>query len=231
MASPRRLSDEERAPFLEAQEINYTHPPNDDGSSDHGQSIETPDGDWTLNKSKRRLYVSHFLSTCNSRVFEFGSVLYLATIFPGTLLPMSVYALARGASAILFSSLVGQYIDRGNRLKVVRTSIGINSSLPGHLVFSLLTLAVSQRLAVAVSCVIFYLLAKAQHAPQGMRTGLLVLLILMACIEKLAAIMNLVSVEKDWVIVVANNDTLELRGLFSQQLVVRDSPSSLPQQQ
>lgn len=126
MASPRRLSDEERAPFLEGQEINYTQPPNDDGSSDHGQSIETEDGDWTLNKSKRRLYVSHFLSTFNSRVFEFGSVLYLATIFPGTLLPMSVYALARGASAIVFSSLVGLYIDRGNRLKVVRTSIGMN---------------------------------------------------------------------------------------------------------
>jgi hypothetical protein len=71
-----------------------------------------------------RLYVSHFLSTWNSRVFEFGAVLYLATIFPGTLLPMSVYALARGASAILFSPAVGQYIDKGNRLQVVRLSIG-----------------------------------------------------------------------------------------------------------
>jgi hypothetical protein len=50
-----------------------------------------------------RLYVSHFLSTWNSRVFEFGAVLYLATIFPGTLLPMSVYALVRGLSAIVFA--------------------------------------------------------------------------------------------------------------------------------
>src|SRR5882757_1313027 len=71
-----------------------------------------------------RLYVSHFLSTWNSRVFEFGAVLYLATIFPGTLLPMSVYALTRGTSAILFSPAVGQYIDTGNRLQVVRLSIG-----------------------------------------------------------------------------------------------------------
>ncbi|KAJ3728187.1 hypothetical protein DFJ43DRAFT_1085170 [Lentinula guzmanii] len=38
------------------------------------------------------LYISHFLSTWNSRVFEFGAVLYLATIYPGTLLPMSIYA-------------------------------------------------------------------------------------------------------------------------------------------
>ena len=72
----------------------------------------------------RRLFVSHFLSTWNSRVFEFGAVLYLATIFPGTLLVMSVYALVRGLSAIIFAPAIGQYIDRGNRLQVVRVSIG-----------------------------------------------------------------------------------------------------------
>ncbi len=72
----------------------------------------------------RRLYVSHFLSTWNSRVFEFGAVLYLAKVFPGTLLPMSVYALTRGLSAIVFASAVGQYVDTGNRLQVVRVSIG-----------------------------------------------------------------------------------------------------------
>jgi iron-regulated transporter 1 len=73
---------------------------------------------------KTRLYVSHFLSTWNSRVFEFGAVLYLAAIYPGTLLPMSVYALSRGLAAILFAPAVGQYIDRANRLTVVRLSIG-----------------------------------------------------------------------------------------------------------
>ncbi len=72
----------------------------------------------------RRLYVSHFLSAWNSRVFEFGAVLYLATIFPGTLLPMSVYALTRGLSAILFAPAAGQYVDTGDRLQVVRVSIG-----------------------------------------------------------------------------------------------------------
>lgn len=70
------------------------------------------------------LYVSHFLSTWNSRVFEFGAVLYLATVYPRTLLPMSVYALCRGLVAIVFASAVGYYIDVGNRLQVVRVSIG-----------------------------------------------------------------------------------------------------------
>jgi len=78
-------------------------------------------------KISRRLYVSHFLSTWNSRLFEFGAVLYLAAIYPSTLLPMSVYALARGSSAIIFAPVIGQYIDTGNRLQVVRLSIGMAS--------------------------------------------------------------------------------------------------------
>jgi solute carrier family 40 (iron-regulated transporter), member 1 len=72
----------------------------------------------------RRLYISHFLSTWNARVFEFGAVLYLARVFPHTLLPMSAYAFARGLAAIIFAPAVGQYIDKGNRLQVVRISIG-----------------------------------------------------------------------------------------------------------
>lgn len=71
-----------------------------------------------------RIYVSHFLSTWNSRVFEFGAVLYLATIFANTLMPMSLYALTRGISAAIFSPTVGRYVDAGSRLQVVRLSIG-----------------------------------------------------------------------------------------------------------
>ena len=75
----------------------------------------------------RRLYISNFLSTWKSRVFEFGTVLYLAAIYPDTLLPMSVYAFTRGFSAIIFAPAVGQYIDKGNRLQagslLVRSSI------------------------------------------------------------------------------------------------------------
>lgn len=72
----------------------------------------------------RRLYVSHFLSTWNSRSFEFGAVLFLAFIFPRTLLPMSIYALISTASAIIFGPAIGRVIDRRGRLLTVRYSIG-----------------------------------------------------------------------------------------------------------
>ncbi|KAH0436643.1 iron-regulated transporter [Colletotrichum camelliae] len=146
----------------------------------------------------RRLYLSHFLSTWNSRVFEFGAVLYLAKIFPGTLMPMSVYALTRGLSAIFLASAIGQYIDTGNRLNVVRVSI------------------VFQRLVVAASCVVLYLMKIKLLSGQSVDIGFLILTSFFACIEKLCSIMNQVSVEKDWVVVVADSHTSSLRTMNAQ---------------
>ncbi|KAI0274014.1 iron-regulated transporter [Russula aff. rugulosa BPL654] len=161
-------------------------------SRDQDQGNEVP------TRLTNRIYVSHFLSTWNTRTFEFGAVLYLATIFPGTLLPMSVYALTRGLSAVLFAPAVGQYIDTSNRLQVVRLSI------------------VLQRLAVAGSCVLFYVLAIRLKMPGGSKVGLLALLAIFACVEKLCAIMNLVSVERDWIVVVAQGNEKSLRTINAQ---------------
>ncbi|OAQ58763.2 iron-regulated transporter [Pochonia chlamydosporia 170] len=111
---------------------------------------------------------------------------------------MSVYALVRGLSAIIFAPVVGLYIDVGNRLQVVRVSI------------------VFQRLAVAGSCTIFYVLAANLPLGPSGRAGMLVLVTFFACIEKLCSIMNLVSVEKDWVVVIAENDPEALSLINSQ---------------
>ncbi|KAK3168277.1 hypothetical protein OEA41_004723 [Lepraria neglecta] len=72
---------------------------------------------------KRRLYISHFLSTWNSRVFEFACLLFIAHLWKDTLLPVSIFALVRSASAICFAPMVGRYVDHGDRLKSVRLSI------------------------------------------------------------------------------------------------------------
>ncbi|KIY03664.1 uncharacterized protein Z520_00355 [Fonsecaea multimorphosa CBS 102226] len=147
----------------------------------------------------RRLYVSHFLSTWNFRGFEFGAVLFLANIFPDTLLPLSVYGLVRALAAIVFAPLVGRYIDTGSRLKVVRNSI------------------VYQRGAVVLSCAIFYLMLwQRPHLKPWNLYALLAVVSVLACVEKLTAIMNTVSVERDWVVVIAGDNEATLRTLNSQ---------------
>lgn len=145
------------------------------------------------------LYVSHFLSTWNARGFEFGAVLFLATVYPDTLLPMSSYALVRALAAVTLSPSVGKFIDTGNRLSVIRISI------------------LGQRLAVAASCGIFVLLFYKQNAlPDLARILLLTLLVALACVEKLCSIMNTVAVERDWVVVIADKDESRLQTLNAQ---------------
>ncbi|KXG47314.1 Major facilitator superfamily domain, general substrate transporter [Penicillium griseofulvum] len=56
-------------------------------------------------------------------MFEFGAVLFLASIFPGTLLYASIYALVRAFSAVALSSWLGAQVDRSDRLVAVRHSI------------------------------------------------------------------------------------------------------------
>jgi hypothetical protein len=73
----------------------------------------------------RRLYLSHFLSTWSSRMFEFGAVLFLVSVFPETLLYTSVYALVRSLAVALLSSWLGSWIDKLDRLTTLRRSIGM----------------------------------------------------------------------------------------------------------
>ena len=56
-----------------------------------------------------------------------------------------------------------------------------------------------QRLAVAASCAIFYFLKVEIQMARGIQYSLLATLALLACMEKLCSIMNMVSVERDWV--------------------------------
>lgn len=56
-------------------------------------------------------------------MFEFGAVLFLAGIFPGTLFYASFYALVRALFAAVLSSWVGGQMDKSHRLNAIRQSI------------------------------------------------------------------------------------------------------------
>lgn len=157
--------------------------------SDHEQAPRMAWQEGQRKSLETQLYVSHSLSAWNSRLFEFGAVLFLASIFPNTLLPMSVYALTRSASAIVSSQPVGAWIDSGNRLNIVRTSI------------------ILQRLPVAASCGILWLMEKKVHDLQDAQVyGLLAVLCVLAGVEKVSAMANTIAVERDWVVVMTDDD-------------------------
>ncbi|KIW67523.1 hypothetical protein PV04_06767 [Phialophora macrospora] len=143
----------------------------------------------------RRLYVSHFLSTWNSRSFEFGAVLFLAAIFPETLLQLSIYALLRSASAIVLASSIGYAVDQRQRLPVVRFSI------------------VAARVAVLLSCVGFWALSAFRGLTTWARLAIFSILILLSCVEKPCSVLNLVAIERDWVVEIAQHNERNLQSL------------------
>ncbi|KAG8625654.1 hypothetical protein KVT40_006055 [Elsinoe batatas] len=150
-----------------------------------------------MTSTKRRLYVSHSLAAWNARMFEFGAVLFLSTIYPNTLLPASAYALARSLAAVLLSTWVGKIVDTKSRILVVRISI------------------VGQRISVIVSCGLIYLLDRLRGSAGFMPWLLLAVLSLLACVEKLSATMNTIAIERDWVVVVAAGSAEDLRAMNS----------------
>ncbi|KAI1510977.1 Ferroportin1 [Pyrenophora tritici-repentis] len=144
-----------------------------------------------------RLYLSHTLSTWNARTFEFGAVIFLAAIFPGTLFFASCYALFRSAAATILGAWIGSQVDRKNRLHVVRQSI------------------IWQRLTVAGSCIILLLLLAGGKEKGIVTYGMFVVSVILACLEKLAFIANTVSVERDWIIVISESLQVERHDLNS----------------
>ncbi|KAI7720498.1 putative Ferriportin iron efflux transporter [Hortaea werneckii] len=168
-------------------------------SEDNSQiDIETEHA--SFNSTKRLLYTSHFLSTWNSRVFEFGAFLFLASIYPQTLLPASVYAMSRAMFAVFLSSATGYAVDRFPRLLVIRWSI------------------VSQRLAVGLSCVLLFLLQsdRISNDESSSPRWLLLPLCLLAAAEKLGSVMNTIAVERDWVVAIADGSDDRLATLNAQ---------------
>ncbi|KAJ4388226.1 hypothetical protein N0V93_008833 [Gnomoniopsis smithogilvyi] len=141
-----------------------------------------------------RLYTSHFLSTWNSRLFEFGAALFLTSIFPGTLLPVSVYSLVRNAGYIIFAQPLGAWMNKGNRLNIIRTSI------------------VGQRVPVAASCALLLVL-ELKGSALGYRKddGIFAVIVLLAVVEKLCSTMNTISVERDWVVVITEGNEVARR--------------------
>lgn len=141
--------------------------------------------------------MSHTLSTWNARTFEFGAVIFLAAIFPGTLFFASCYALFRSAAATILGAWIGGQVDRKNRLHVVRQSI------------------VWQRLSVATSCIILLSLLAGGKERGTITYGLFVASVILACLEKLAFVANTVSVERDWIIIVSESLQVERHELNS----------------
>ncbi|KAH8823019.1 hypothetical protein DL96DRAFT_1620168 [Flagelloscypha sp. PMI_526] len=130
--------------------------------------------------SPRGLYVSHFLSTWNARSFEFGSILFTVSAFPGTLLPTSLTQIIAILSVLFFSVPLGRALDRRPRFTNLRDAILV------------------QRLSVVISCSIYFIL-NGSTVKGAWRLMLFGVVIVAGVFERLASKANVITMERDWV--------------------------------
>ncbi|KAF2727212.1 hypothetical protein EJ04DRAFT_547345 [Polyplosphaeria fusca] len=137
-------------------------------------------------KIKTYLYLEQFISDWHMWYADYSLVVFLADQFPGTLVYVSVYTLLKALAAVLLSSWAGTIMDRMDRL------------------FALKWVIISHRCSIAFACASLYLL---KFTPgSGFAFSILLLLfMLLACVERVTSIANVVALERDWVIVVAHN--------------------------
>ncbi|CZT01617.1 related to ferroportin 1 [Rhynchosporium agropyri] len=140
------------------------------------------------------LYISHFLSMWNVRTYEFAAIIFTATAYPDTLAATSIRGIARTLASILFSSMLGRWVDQNpSRLKTLMSTISAN------------------RGAVICASVLWYFIVMADASPPSaivydengilsfvmLKDIIFTLILLLGILETLSASGNILSMERD----------------------------------
>lgn len=162
---------------------------------------QEPDG---MTRSQAfKLYSSHCLSTWNIRTYEFAAIIFTAAAYPDTLLAASLRGMVKTGSSILFSSSVGRWVDQSpNRLKTLLTTISMN------------------RISVIGASILWALIFNYDFLLGGIlrphvlgiptasifKAATFGLILMFGILEGLSAAGNMLSMERDWVIAVADSE-------------------------
>jgi iron-regulated transporter 1 len=153
-----------------------------------------------LNRRKATiLYLNHSLSAWNARSYGFAAVLFTAAAYPKGLRAASLIGISTSLTAICFGSAIGRWIDNGpSRLRTLLTTIAIN------------------RCSIIIACALWYLIVGGRPKPdaagsvdatsllQGdMKTLAFGVLLLLGVTESLSRNANVITIERDWVPVLA----------------------------
>ncbi len=157
-------------------------------------------------KSKTYLYVTHALQAFGDRSWQFAVPILFVVIWDGTLLPVAVFNLNLYLAALVLSPIAGSWLDRTDRLLAIKMAIvGQNFAtiLTSVFLLSILRL-VSQNGSLDKANTVVWTFPLILHF-----IGLLAC----AVVAEIMGMLSTVSLEKDWVVVLAEDDHSELSAL------------------
>ncbi|XP_077584550.1 solute carrier family 40 member 1 [Stigmatopora nigra] len=147
--------------------------------------------------SKLLIYMGHALSTWGDRMWNFAVAVFLVELYGDSLLLTAVYGLVVAGSVLLLGAIIGDWVDRNPRLKVAQTSLVVQNSC-------------------VIACggllmVVFHFKAQLAELYNGwLLTTCYILVISVANVANLASTAMSITIQRDWVVVVAGQDSSKL---------------------
>ncbi|XP_060683345.1 solute carrier family 40 member 1 [Hemiscyllium ocellatum] len=143
------------------------------------------------------IYLCHGLSTWGDRMWHFAVSLFLVELYGNNLLLTAVYGLVVAGSVLLLGAIIGDWVDRTPRLKVAQTSLIIQN--------------VSVIICGVILMIVFLFKTPLSTMYHGwLLTFCYILVITIANIANLASTAMGITIQRDWVVVVAGEDRSRL---------------------
>ncbi|XP_075036119.1 ferroportin isoform X1 [Mixophyes fleayi] len=147
--------------------------------------------------AKFLMYLGHSLSTWGDRMWHFAVSLFLVELYGNSLLLTAVYGLVVAGSVLLLGALIGDWVDKNPRLRVAQTSLIVQN--------------VSVIICGIILMVVFLYKAELLSMYQGwLLTLCYILVITIANIANLASTATAITIQRDWIVVVAGSDRSKL---------------------
>ncbi|XP_029689712.1 solute carrier family 40 member 1 [Takifugu rubripes] len=147
--------------------------------------------------AKFLIYVGHAMSTWGDRMWNFAVAVFLVELYGNSLLLTAVYGLVVAGSVLLLGAIIGDWVDRNPRLKVAQTSLVVQNTCV--ILCGILLMVVFQFKSQLVELYNGWIL-----------TTCYILVISIANIANLASTATSITIQRDWVVVVAGQDSNKL---------------------
>ncbi|XP_069716948.1 ferroportin [Phaenicophaeus curvirostris] len=150
-----------------------------------------------LTSAKFLLYLGHALSTWGDRMWHFAVSVFLVELYGNSLLLTAVYGLVVAGSVLLLGAIIGDWVDKNSRLKVAQTSLIVQNA--------------SVILCGIILMIVFLFKAQLLTLYHGwLLTVCYILVITIANIANLASTATAITIQRDWIVVVAGEDRSKL---------------------
>uniref|UniRef100_G1SML8 Solute carrier family 40 member 1 n=2 Tax=Oryctolagus cuniculus TaxID=9986 RepID=G1SML8_RABIT len=150
-----------------------------------------------LTSAKFLLYLGHSLSTWGDRMWHFAVSVFLVELYGNSLLLTAVYGLVVAGSVLLLGAIIGDWVDKNARLKVAQTSLVVQnvSVILCGIILMMVFLHKNELLTIYHGWIL---------------TSCYILIITIANIANLASTATAITIQRDWIVVVAGGDRSKL---------------------